>query len=87
MTDARTEVVTVFLIRRGDSGDELLVLPGIDTIDASNVHTDFLEHSFYGSSRSIVDDLSQLIRNGQAPLPRGLEQLDRSGVPYWIVPA
>jgi esterase/lipase superfamily enzyme len=73
--------------RAGYAGDDILVLDGIDTIDASNVETDFLDHSYFGSSKSVVNDLFQLVRNGQTPIERGLQRLERAGLPYWVVPA
>jgi len=70
--------------RAGDAGPSIVVLPGLDTIDASSVDTDFLGHSYYGDNRSILSDLFNLIRTGSPPESRfGL----RAGVgpeKYWI---
>jgi esterase/lipase superfamily enzyme len=73
--------------RAGYAGSDILLAEGIDTIDASNVETDFLDHSYFGSNKSIITDLFQLLRNGQTPLERGLQSLERDGRPYWVVPA
>lgn len=39
----------------------------------------------FGSNKSIITDLFQLLRNAQTPLERGLQSLERDGLPYWIV--
>lgn len=51
--------------RAGDSGDRLVVMPGIETVDATHVDSEdwLLGHSYYGS-RSILSDLFYLIKNG-----------------------
>ena len=38
--------------RAGDSGQGIIVMNKLESIDASNVKTDWLGHSYYGSSRS-----------------------------------
>jgi esterase/lipase superfamily enzyme len=40
--------------RAGDASDGIIVLPGIDSIDASIVDTSFLGHSYYGSRAGSV---------------------------------
>ncbi|WLE98476.1 MAG: alpha/beta hydrolase [Candidatus Electrothrix communis] len=47
--------------RLGDSREGIHVFPGIESIDASNVATSFLEHSYYGDSESIISDIENLI--------------------------
>ncbi len=56
--------------RAGESGDDLLVIDGIDTIDASLVETDLVGHSYYGDSRSVISDLFDIIRNDAPPAER-----------------
>ncbi len=52
--------------RAGESGDRLVLLSGMETIDATKVDSDdwLLGHSYYGS-RSILSDMFYLIQNGQ----------------------
>ncbi len=50
--------------RAGDSGSELLLVPGMQTIDATAVDSSLLGHSYYGSNVSVLYDLGQLL-NGQ----------------------
>ena len=47
--------------RAGDAGRRLLVLKGIDSIDATGVDTSFLAHSYFGAVRTVLSDLIQLI--------------------------
>jgi esterase/lipase superfamily enzyme len=43
---------------------------GVDSIDASLVHTDFMGHSLFSSTRSVLGDLSELLRHGASPANR-----------------
>jgi len=52
--------------RLGDSGTNLVVIDGIDTIDASTVKTSFLEHSYYGEGESVLADLYEIL-HGRTP--------------------
>lgn len=70
--------------RAGDGGSEIVVVAGVDTIDASAVDTSLLGHSYYGDSRSILADIHALVRGGTAPR-RGMKP---SGAPkrrYWML--
>ena len=49
------------------NGAGMTVLLGMDSVDASNVETDFLSHSFFAGNRTVLSDLIDLIRNGVAP--------------------
>ncbi len=74
--------------RAGDSDGGLVVVKGIETIDASNVDTNLfwgLGHAYVADSRNILSDLSYLIVKGlHAPARYGLETVpDPSGAPYW----
>jgi esterase/lipase superfamily enzyme/DNA-directed RNA polymerase specialized sigma24 family protein len=52
------------------AGERLLILNGVDTIDASLVDTSFLGHSYITSKRSVLGDLFYLIRAGTPPEDR-----------------
>ncbi|MBI3533440.1 MAG: alpha/beta hydrolase [Burkholderiales bacterium] len=74
--------------RAGDSEGGLVVVKGIETIDATNVDTNLfwgLGHAYVADSRNILSDLSYLIVKGlSAPARYGLETVpDPSGTPYW----
>jgi esterase/lipase superfamily enzyme len=49
--------------RVGEGGKRMVLLPGVDTIDAGNDEgvVSFLNHSYLGDSRSVLGDLWQLI--------------------------
>jgi len=55
--------------RAGEAGEALLVVDGVDTIDASLVDTSLvgLRHSYFGEKRSILNDMFNLIVQQLAP--------------------
>ena len=72
--------------RAGEAGPGLLVIPGIDTIDASAVETSLLGlgHSYYADNRTILADLHSLIR-GRRPSDRfGLSPVKGPSGSYWL---
>lgn len=70
--------------RAGDSGGGITVVPGIDTIDSTDAETDFVGHSYYAESKSIISDIFNLIRLGQRPDQRpGLKPTDGTSGHYW----
>jgi esterase/lipase superfamily enzyme len=43
--------------RAGDVGEQIVICPGIDTIDVSQLETDFTGHSYYGDHKSVLSDI------------------------------
>jgi esterase/lipase superfamily enzyme len=73
--------------RLGQAGNEILVLPGMDTVDASRVKTDLLGHSYFGDSDTVISDLFRLIRDRKKPAERGiLQEVQSAAGPYWRFP-
>ena len=74
--------------RAGESGEGLVIVEGIDTIDVSAIDTSLLGHSYYGSSDSILTDLYHLI-NDALPANRRqwLQPMFRDGLTYWVFQA
>jgi len=71
--------------RAGDSGRDVVVVRGLDTVDVSSVDTSFLGHSYYGENRSVIADLFGLIRDGKTPDRRfGLRPRTKQGLRYWF---
>ncbi|MFO0809863.1 MAG: alpha/beta hydrolase [Gemmataceae bacterium] len=71
--------------RAGDSGELLVVLPGLDTIDVSTVDTSLIGHTYYGDSKSIITDLQHLVKRGEPPPKRPwLRPAERRSLPYWL---
>jgi esterase/lipase superfamily enzyme len=70
--------------RAGEAGDDLIVVPGIDTVDATNVDTGLLCHSYYGSERTVISDMFYLIGEGKPPHQRhGLTERSCPRGSYW----
>jgi esterase/lipase superfamily enzyme len=63
--------------RLGESGADLVVLSGLDTVDASNVSTDFIGHSYYGDSGTVMADLMYVVRRRLPPEERERFALER----------
>ncbi|HVR67913.1 MAG TPA: alpha/beta fold hydrolase [Verrucomicrobiae bacterium] len=72
--------------RAGDSSDGVLILPGVDTIDATAAESDIVGHSYYGENRAILADIFSLLKTGMPPDQRfGLQAADSDGQKYWIL--
>ncbi len=71
--------------RAGDGGSNIVIVNGLDTIDASAVDTDLVGHFYYGDNRSVLTDVADLVR-GKA-LPRGtLREVQVPSGHYWVFP-
>jgi esterase/lipase superfamily enzyme len=70
--------------RLGEGGPKIVVIPGLDTVDASGIDTSLLGHSYVDSCKPVMDDLQLLIAKGWAPLQRKLRQ--KEGLTYWSFP-
>jgi esterase/lipase superfamily enzyme len=65
-------------------GEIPLVVPGIDTIDASAVDTSFLGHSYYGENRSVLSDIFWLLKDGKPPGDRfGMKIVQQGAAVYY----
>jgi esterase/lipase superfamily enzyme len=71
--------------RLGESGEKIAVVKNIESIDASLLKTDFLNHSYAMENRSVVSDMFHILRNGlRASNRAGLEPVTApSGGSYW----
>ena len=72
--------------RAGQGGADLVVVPGIDTVDASGVDTSLLGlwHSYYADNRTILSDLFYLIRGVKPDERAGLVRRKKDdGATYW----
>lgn len=71
--------------RAGDSGPGLVVVAGIETIDATGTDTSFVRHSYYAETRAVLSDIFYIIRHGQRADERfGLRAIDTHAGPYWV---
>ncbi len=69
--------------RAGQSGDGLVIVDGIDTIDASSIDTSILGHSFYGDERELLMDIFHVAANGLPPTRRNLDSGEKGGKSFW----
>jgi esterase/lipase superfamily enzyme len=47
--------------RAGESGENLIIVPGMDTIDVSRVDQSLLGHSYYGGSGPVLQDMKAIL--------------------------
>ena len=72
--------------RAGDSGQGVVLVKGIETIDASGVDTSFLGHSYFASTSSIISDIFDLIKTGNRATNRKvLQPITTREILYWKV--
>jgi esterase/lipase superfamily enzyme len=70
--------------RAGDSGSGLLVVPGVDTIEATDVDTDFVGHAYFMQSTSIISDIYHIVRGNTPPKQRPhLKEVAETVGAYW----
>jgi esterase/lipase superfamily enzyme len=70
--------------RLGEGGERITVMPDVDSIDASHVKTDFIGHSYFGDTETLLSDLFHLIRTGAKPEDRfRLEPATHRDGKYW----
>jgi esterase/lipase superfamily enzyme len=73
--------------RAGDTGQALTVVPGIATIDSSEVETDFLGHSYFAESTSIIADMFDILSGVTNPEDRRhLVPVEAHFGRYWKIP-
>ena len=71
--------------RAGESGRQLVVVDGIDTIDVSNVDTSLVGHSYYGSNDTVLADLFYVLTDPRpAAQRRWLEAVPLGQSVYWV---
>jgi esterase/lipase superfamily enzyme len=71
--------------RAGQAGRDLIVVNGIDTIDATTVETSALGlfHSYYADSSTLLADLFNLFRNRPPDERFGLRGVRKQNAKYW----
>jgi hypothetical protein len=70
--------------RAGESGEKIVLLDGVDTIDVSAIDTNLVGHFYYGDNRSVLSDMFNLIK-GQPAMDRfGLKKRTKDRRPYWV---
>jgi esterase/lipase superfamily enzyme len=54
--------------RAGESGENILIIDGLDSIDASSVDTSLIGHSYFADNRSVIADIFNLLRSSGTPV-------------------
>ena len=72
--------------RAGDAEYGLVLVDGVETIDATGIDTSFLSHSYFAETESIIQDMTDLIRSGQRAANRTrLKLMNLNNLNYWQV--
>ena len=70
--------------RAGESGERVVVVPGVDTVDVSEVDTSLIGHSYYGSNSSVLADLFELMQGSKPADQRmWLSSMRLGAMKYW----
>ncbi|WP_291272199.1 alpha/beta fold hydrolase [Geothrix sp.] len=69
--------------RAGDTAEGIVVVPGIETVDASGLDTSFLEHSYFATAPPVLGDIRRVMQEGLRAARRGLETRLAGGGSYW----
>lgn len=74
-------------LRAGDGGENILVIDGVETVDATAVGADILGlgHSYFSKKRPVLSDLYYLIRESiPAARREGLQEKLHGTMKYWV---
>jgi esterase/lipase superfamily enzyme len=70
--------------RAGESGAGLVIVDGVETVDASGISGGLLGHSYFAEDRRIMEDIFALLQTGQRADRRfGLEAVDSVQGRFW----
>lgn len=69
--------------RLGDSSRGIFVADGMDTVDASDIDTDLLGHSYYGDCLKLLNDVQLVIDRNLPPPERRLTSRAMEKLKYW----
>lgn len=71
--------------RAGDVRGGVLGLSGLETIDATNINTSLVGHSYFADTRSLISDIFNLVNNGLRPSFRpGLQEVKLEDLTHWV---
>lgn len=69
--------------RAGQGGENICIVQGVDTIDASDVNTDFLGHGYFAATMPLIHDIYNVITNAHRPDKRLLKEVVNGNLTYW----
>ena len=70
------------IARAGSGGDNVLVLPGVETIDATRLSSG-LGHSYVFQNYRATHDIDQIVNLDRKAEERGLEKREKNGAIFW----
>ena len=71
--------------RAGLAGETIVTIPGVDTIDMSEVEADLLGHSYFAVNEGAIYDLFRLFWQGEEPSRRcGMSRQDIAERGFWL---
>jgi len=70
--------------RAGEAGEDLVVVAPIETIDASEIDTDFLGHSYFANTWLLINDLHYLLNQGLEADERNLRNKEKGNWKFWF---
>lgn len=70
--------------RAGDSGNGIVVINGMDSIDVSKVDTSLIGHSYHGDNKSVISDIYRLLKGRLVHLRQGLVPKLLGNLRYWV---
>lgn len=73
--------------RAGQGGPRLIVAEGLDSVDASEIDSSIVNHSFFMDAEPLLRDVFGLLVRGLEPSLRGLERANLGDLPYWVLRA
>jgi hypothetical protein len=71
--------------RAGDPTRGIVIVDGMDSIDASLLDTNLDTHSYFAAQKTVVSDLGAMIVKGKRPPERGLEEATLEQQKYWVI--
>ena len=71
--------------RAGGGGEDLVIVPHVDTIDATGHATDFLSHSYFAAASPVVTDLFGVLRGTAAQDRPRMKRCTRNRMAYWQI--
>ncbi|AFL82334.1 hypothetical protein Aeqsu_2893 [Aequorivita sublithincola DSM 14238] len=71
------------LRRAGDGGENIVCAKGIETIDASQVDTNFIGHGYFAETKSLLDDITTILEKNETPDERKLKSIVKNNFTYW----
>jgi len=69
--------------RLGESGEFLTVARGMDTIDSTGVDPSTMGHSYFSSTKTLLQDMKNLMLKNTPPSNRNLKTVEEEQQSYW----